>query len=92
VHVFDFVAGFYAISIDADSQPYITFFIEGKGYFKYLCLPFGVTGGPSKFGQLTAEHLGDIISNNTIELFVNDGGASANTFEEGMTKLRTLLV
>ena len=36
VHIFDFAAGFYAISIDHDSQPYITFFVEGKGYFKYL--------------------------------------------------------
>jgi hypothetical protein len=36
VHVFDFAAGFYAIAIDHDSQPYITFFVEGKGYFKYL--------------------------------------------------------
>jgi hypothetical protein len=92
VHVFDFAAGFYAISIDPNSQPYITFFVEGKGYFKYLRLPFGVTGGPSEFGQLTAESLCDIVGNNTIELFVDDGGASANTFEEGMTKLRTLLV
>ena len=91
VHVFDFAAGFYAISIDVDSQPYITFFVEGKGYFKYLRLPFGVTGGPSEFGHLTAERLGDIVGNNTIELFVDDGGASANTFEEGMVKLRTLL-
>jgi hypothetical protein len=91
VHIFDFAAGFYAISIDHDSQPYITFFVEGKGYFKYLRLPFGVTGGPSEFGQLTAERLCDIVGNNTIELFVDDGGASANTFEEGMTKLRRLL-
>jgi hypothetical protein len=91
VHIFDFAAGFYAISIDHDSQPYITFFVEGKGYFKYLRLPFGVTGGPSKFGQLTAERLCNIVGNNTIELFVDDGSASANTFEEGMIKLHRLL-
>ena len=91
IHIFDFAAGFYAISIDHDSQPYITFFVEGKGYFKYLRLPFGVTGGPSEFGQLTAERLCDIVGNNTIELFVDDGGASANTFGEGMTKLHRLL-
>ena len=91
VHVFDFAAGFYAIAIDHDSQPYITFFVEGKGYFKYLRLPFGVTGGPSEFGQLTAEQLCDIVGNNTIELFVDDGGAAANTFKEGMKKLRHIL-
>jgi hypothetical protein len=91
IHVFDFAAGFYAIAIDHNSQPCITFFVEGKGYFKYLHLPFGVTGGPSEFGQLTAEQLCDIVSNNTIKLFVDDGGTSANTFEEGMKKLRHLL-
>jgi hypothetical protein len=91
VHIFDFAAGFYAISIDTNSQPYITFFVEGKGYFKYLHLPFRVTGGPSEFGQLTAECLCDIVGNNTIELFVDDGGASADTFEEGIMKLHTLL-
>jgi hypothetical protein len=84
------VAGFYTIFIDANLQPYITFFVEGKGYFKYLCLPFGVTGGPSKFGQLIAECLCDIIGNNTIELFVDDGGASADTFKKGIMKLCTL--
>ena len=67
------------------------FFVEGKGYFKYLWLPFGVTGGPSEFRQLTAEHLCDIVGNNTIELFIDDGGASADTFKEGMMKLHKLL-
>jgi hypothetical protein len=91
VHVFDFAAGFYAISIETKSQPYLTFFVEGKGYFKYLRLPFGVTGGLSEFGQLTAERLCDLVGNNTIELFVDNGGSAANTFEEGMSKLRQLL-
>jgi hypothetical protein len=74
VHIFDFAAGFYVISIDDESQPYLTFFVEGKGYFKYLRMPFGITGGPSEFGQLTAERLCDLVGNNTIELFVD--GAS----------------
>jgi hypothetical protein len=60
IHVFDFAAGFYAISIHPDSQPYITFYVEGWGYFKYLHLPFGVTGGPSEFAQLTGQHLHDL--------------------------------
>ena len=29
IHVFDFAAGFYGIEIHPDSQPYITFYIEG---------------------------------------------------------------
>jgi hypothetical protein len=91
VHIFDFAAGFYVISIDEESQLYVTFFIEEKGYFKYLRIPFGITSGPSKFGQLTAEWLDDLVGNNTIELFIDDGGAAANTFKEGMAKLWQLL-
>jgi len=45
IHVFDFVAGFYGIAVHPNSQPYITFYIEGRGYFAYLRMPFGVTGG-----------------------------------------------
>ena len=35
VHVFDFAAGFYGIAVHLDSQPYITFYVEGLGYFAY---------------------------------------------------------
>lgn len=34
-HVFDFSAGFYGVEIHPDSQPYITFYVEGQGYFVY---------------------------------------------------------
>ena len=35
IHVFDFAAGFYGISVHPDSQPFIMFFMEGRGYFAY---------------------------------------------------------
>ena len=35
IHVFDFAAGFYGIAVHPDSQPYVTFFVEGRGYFAY---------------------------------------------------------
>ena len=91
IHVFDFAAGFYAIAIDPDSQPYIVFYVEGWGYFKYLRLPFGVTGGPSEFAQLTGQRLHDLTADGIIELFVDDGGSASDTFEEGIWKLRKLL-
>jgi uncharacterized metal-binding protein len=53
IHIFDFAVGFYTITMDPDLQPYIVFYIEGWGYFKYLHLPFSVTGGLSEFTQLT---------------------------------------
>ena len=54
-------------------------------------MPFGVTGGPSEFGHITAEIFHDLVAKSILELFVDDGGAAMNSFEEGMCKLRTLL-
>jgi hypothetical protein len=91
IHVFDFAAGFYGIAVHPDSQPYITFYIEGRGYFAYQRMPFGVTGGPSEFGHVTAQRLHDLTAQAILELFVDDGGIASDSFEEGMGKLRTLL-
>ena len=90
LHVFDFAAGFYGIAVHPESQPYITFFVEGRGYFAYQRMPFGVTGGPSEFGHVTGERFHDLIAKTILELFVDDGGMASNSFNDGMTKLRTL--
>lgn len=92
IHVFDFAAGFYAVTVDPESQPYITFYVEGRGYFAYRRMPFGVTGGPSEFAHLTALRMHDLVADGTCELFVDDGGSSADTFAEGMDKLRRVLM
>ena len=90
--MFDFAAGFYSISVDLDSQPYITFYIEGHGYFAYQRMPFGVTGGPSEFGHVMAQHFHDLIAQAVLELFIDDGGIVSNSFEKGIEKLKTLLM
>ena len=91
IHTFDFAAGFYGITVHPDSQPYITFFVEGRGYFAYLRMPFGITGGPSEFGHVTGERFHDLITISLLELFVDDGGMASDSYEEGLKKLRTLL-
>ena len=91
IHVFDFAAGFYGIAVHPDSQPYITFYVEGRGYFAYVRMPFGVMGGPSEFGHVTGERFYDLIAEALLELFVDDGGMASNSFEEGLKKLQTLL-
>jgi hypothetical protein len=91
IHVFDFAAGFYGIEIHPDSQPYITFYVEGRGYFAYQRMPFGVTGGPSEFGHVTAQRFHDLIAKAVLELFVDDGGIGSDSFQEGMEKLTSLL-
>ena len=67
------------------------FYMEGCSYFAYKRMPFGVTGGPSKFGHVTAERFHDLVAKSVLELFVDNGGAAMKSFKEGMSKLRTLL-
>ena len=90
MHIFNFAAGFYGIVVHPNSQPYITFFIEGRGYFAYTCMSFGVTGGPSEFRHVMGECFHNLIAKSLLELFVDDGGAAADSFEEGMEKLHVL--
>ena len=78
------------IAVHPDSQPYITFFVEGRGYFAYLHMPFGITGGPSEFGHVTSERFHNLIAKAILEFFVDDGGMAVNLFNEGIVKLRTL--
>jgi len=88
IHIFDFAAGFYRIAIHQDSQPYITFYLEGHGHFAYECMPFGITGGPSEFGHMVGQCLHDLITDGTCENFMDDGGSAADSFDEGMAKLQ----
>ena len=54
-------------------------------------MPFGVTGGPSKFRHVTAERFHDLVAKSALELFIDDGGVAMDSFEEGINKLKTLL-
>ena len=54
-------------------------------------MPFGITGGPSEFGQTVAQRMHDLIMDGTCENFVDDGGSAADSFEEGIAKLQRIL-
>ena len=90
VSTFDFAAGFYAVLVDPESRPYTAFYVEGWGYFWYKRMPFGLTGAPSTFAHMTGQHLYDLLVKEIMELFVDDGGAAADTFPEMMSKLRQI--
>ena len=90
ITVFDFANGFYACEIKPEDQPYICFYVEGRGYYAYQRMPFGLTGAPSTFGGMTADALGDLIGI-LIELFVDDGGMAGDNFETMLANTRTLL-
>ena len=50
-------------------------------------MPFGLTGTPSTFAHMTTTRMHDLIVKETLELFVDDSGTAADTFEEMMEKL-----
>ena len=90
VTVFDFANGFYACEIRPEDRPYICFYVEGRGYFSYKRMPFGLTGAPSTFSEMTARALGDLVGT-LIELFVDDGGMAGDTFDAFLSNTRRLL-
>ena len=90
VTIFDFANGFYACEVEEEDQPYICFYVEGRGYFAYKRMPFGLTGAPSAFGEMTAASLGDMIGT-LLELFVDDGGLAGDVFEVMLANTRKLL-
>ena len=52
--VIDFAAGYYAVPLDDDTVPYVAFYVEGRGYYVYLRMPFGLTGAPATFCEMVA--------------------------------------
>jgi hypothetical protein len=90
VSVFDFASGFYAVKIHEESRPYIAFYVEGRGYFWYVKMPFGLTGVPSTFAHMMATHLHDLLTDEVMELFVDDGGMAADSFDDMVTRLRRI--
>lgn len=89
VCTFDFAAGFYAIPVAEESQPYTAFFVPGRGYFCYRRMPFGLTGAPTRFGSMCAKALDGLIDTE-MELFVDDGGLAGDEFASTMPRLRTV--
>jgi hypothetical protein len=90
LNVFDFANGFYACEIRPEDRPYICFYVEGRGYFCYKRMPFGLTGAPSTFAEMTAHALGDL-TGILFELFVDDGGMGGDDFETMLGDTKRLL-
>ena len=70
-----------------ESQPYTCFYVEGRGFFCYQHMPFGLTGSPSTFGDTTAIMMGDLVGV-ICEMFIDDNGIAGDNFEEKMSRLR----
>lgn len=87
VSIIDFAAGFYAIPVDEDTQPYLSFYTEGRGYECYCRMPFGLTGAPTTFGDMAAISLKDQIGL-LYELYVDDSGMAGSDFDDKLKRLR----
>jgi hypothetical protein len=85
----NFAAGFYGLSVDKSSQPYLAFFVPDCGFFTWQHMPFGVTGAPTAFGCMAAEALDGLVGH-IMELFVDNGGAANDDFDCLLGKMQTI--
>lgn len=79
--LFNFASGFYACKVAPESRPYTAFYVEGLGYFQCIRMPFGLMGAPPTFANMTLENLSNLLSDETMELFMDDGGSGDDDFE-----------
>ncbi|OJT14782.1 Retrovirus-related Pol polyprotein from transposon 297, partial [Trametes pubescens] len=92
VCTFDFASGFYAVVLAEESRAYACFYVEGRGYLRCVKMPFGLTGAPATFAYQTVLHLHDLLIDDTMELFVDDGGTAGDDFDELLGKIERILV
>ena len=85
--VIDFAAGYYAIQMSDESVPYTAFYVEGRGYYVYLRMPFGLTGAPATFGELIAIALDDMIGRELVN-WMDDICLPGDDFDTKMSNLR----
>ena len=84
VHGFDFMSGFYAVTIPKETHPYLAYYVKGKGFHTQKRMPFGLTGTPATFVHVIAKKLGDLLPKLEIELLVDDGGMAGDSFKNMM--------
>ena len=87
ISLFDFAAGFYAVEVAQESRPYTAFYVEGRGYFAYCRMPFGLTGAPSCFNEVTAKALHGLVGT-TLQLFVDDSAMAGDIFADKLKNIR----
>ena len=84
--VIDFAAGYYAVPLDDESVPYVAFYVEGRGYYVYLRMPFGLTGAPTTFCEMVAIALDDMIGRELVN-WMDDICLPGDVFETKLSHL-----
>jgi transposase InsO family protein len=85
--VIDFAAGYYAVPLDDESVPYVAFYVEGRGYYVYLRMPFGLTGAPTTFCEMVAIALDDMIGRELVN-WMDDICLPGDVFDTKLSNLR----
>jgi len=89
--VIDFSAGYYAVPLDDESVPYVAFYVEGRGYYVYLRMPFGLTGAPATFCEMVAIALEDMIGRELVN-WMDDICLPGDDFYVKMANLRRFFI
>jgi len=84
--VIDLAAGYYAIRMDDEAIPYTAFHVEGRGYYVYLRMPFGLTGTPTTFCEMVATALDDLIGKDLVN-WMDDICIAGDEFEDKFMKV-----
>ena len=85
--VIDFAAGYYAVPLDDETVPYVSFYVEGRGYYVYLRMPFGLTGAPATFCEMVAIALDDMIGRELVN-WMDDVCIPGDVFETKLSNLQ----
>jgi hypothetical protein len=78
---FDFLKGFFQIPIHPDSQHYFSFMTD-RGVYTPTRIPQGAVDSPIYFHACIAEIFSDIIAENKMLLWIDDGVIFAKTWDE----------
>lgn len=89
VNTIDFASGFNALPMEEESIKYTGFYVEGKGHYVYLRMPFGLTGAPTSFCEMLADALHDLLGGG-MEIWMDDVGMGFNSVEDGLARTRRL--
>ena len=88
ISLFDFATGFHTVKIAKESRPYTAFYAENRGYFVYHHTPFGLTGAPSYFNEVTGKALHGLVGT-MLQLFVDNGAMAGDVFVDKLANLHT---
>ena len=67
----DLKSGYWQVELDEESIPYTAFTVGPLGFYKCLCMLFGLTNTPATFQRLLENCLGDLFLNWCI-IYLND--------------------